>query len=242
MNPKTTHKSIVMGGMAAVIAVGVVVFTTGSHPASSVTETAVPPPPIAQAADTAPAAITPVVTSPADVAPLPAAPAASTPKTKIGAGSAVTATASLEPRPAHYRSLAKVDNTAAASKESVAPSVSSEDSSSETVANRVARQTSTDVLVPQLTPSSSAADDAKAGTTGAVLTTSDSQITTDVKTAIASDVTVKDFNIGVSTTDGVVALTGSVASQAAIDQAKQVAGKVKDVKRVDTSALILASL
>jgi hyperosmotically inducible protein len=47
---------------------------------------------------------------------------------------------------------------------------------------------------------------------------------------------------GVLVPQGVVALTGSLASQRAIDHVKDVAGKVKDVKSVDTSALVLASL
>ena len=52
----------------------------------------------------------------------------------------------------------------------------------------------------------------------------------------------KGVNIGVTTTHGVVALTGTLTSQNAIDHVKDVAGKVKDVKSVDTSALVLASL
>jgi hyperosmotically inducible protein len=71
---------------------------------------------------------------------------------------------------------------------------------------------------------------------------SDSQITSDVKSAIAGDSASKDFNIGVTTSAGVVALSGKLATQDAIDQVKGVAGKVKDVKSVDTSALLVASL
>jgi hyperosmotically inducible protein len=75
-----------------------------------------------------------------------------------------------------------------------------------------------------------------------VLAASDSQITTDVKSQLAGDSLSKDVNIGVTTTDGVVALTGTLASQIAIAHVKDVAAKVKDVKSVDTSALVLASL
>jgi hyperosmotically inducible protein len=71
---------------------------------------------------------------------------------------------------------------------------------------------------------------------------SDSTITTAVKSAIASEGLGKDSSIGVTTTDGVVALSGSVPSQSAIDQVKDVAGKVSGVKLVDTSGLVLASL
>jgi hyperosmotically inducible protein len=89
--------------------------------------------------------------------------------------------------------------------------------------------------------SSSPADDQKVGTS-TELAASDSQITSDVKSELASDSLSKDANIGVTTTRGVVALTGTLVSQSAIDHVKDVAGKAKDVKSVDGSALILASL
>jgi len=63
-----------------------------------------------------------------------------------------------------------------------------------------------------------------------------------VKSEIASDSFTKDIHIGVTTTQGVVALTGTLPSQDAIERVKSVAGRVKDVKSVDSSALILASL
>ena len=96
---------------------------------------------------------------------------------------------------------------------------------------------------PTTTPaiSSSAADEQKVATS-LQLASSDSQITTDVKSELASDSLSKDANIGVTTTGGVVALTGILVSQSAIDHVKDVAGKTKDVKSVDASALILASL
>jgi hypothetical protein len=88
---------------------------------------------------------------------------------------------------------------------------------------------------------SSPAVDQKVGTSTG-LAASDNQITTDVKSGIAGDSLSKDVNIGVTTTRGVVALTGSLASQDAIDHFKDVAGKVPGVKSVDASALVLASL
>lgn len=89
--------------------------------------------------------------------------------------------------------------------------------------------------------SSSPADDQKVATS-TEFAASDGQITTDVKSQLAGDSVSKGVNIGVSTTHGVVALTGTLTSQNAIDHVKDVAGKVKDVKSVDTSALVLASL
>jgi hyperosmotically inducible protein len=89
--------------------------------------------------------------------------------------------------------------------------------------------------------SSAPAEDQKVATS-TELAAADSQITTDVKSELASDSLSKDVNIGVTTTHGVVALTGTLASQNAIDHVKDVAGKAKDVKSVDASALRLASL
>jgi len=87
----------------------------------------------------------------------------------------------------------------------------------------------------------SPADDQKVATS-TESAASDGQITTDVKSQLASESLSKGVNIGVTTTHGVVALTGTLTSQNAIDHVKDVAGKVKDVKSVDTSALVLASL
>ena len=71
--------------------------------------------------------------------------------------------------------------------------------------------------------------------------TSDIQITSAVKSEIASDSSSKDANVGVTTTNGVVVLTGTMATQDAIDHVKGVAEKVKDVKSVDASALRITS-
>jgi hyperosmotically inducible periplasmic protein len=246
MNPKTSHKIIAAGGMVAVIAIGVVIFAARSHPASSIEEAATPPPPVAQASDVAADAAVAMAPAPAAVAPTPAATAAVTGDEGIGRTSAVKPTASaLDSKPAPGRSLTRAGSSAGASGGTVTTSGSaagvSGESAPETIGNRVERLRSADVLAPAQIPSSSPADDPKFGAS-AVLAASDSQITTDVKAAIAGDLAVKDFTIGVSTTGGVVALTGSVANQGVIDQVKDVAGKVKDVRSVDTSALTLASL
>ena len=104
---------------------------------------------------------------------------------------------------------------------------------------------STPAATPAFTPSPSAAADLKvdpsAPVAAAVITT-DSQITSEVKSAFAVDSVVKDVTIGVSTTNGVVALTGSLASQDAVEHVKIVVASVKDVKSVDTSALIVRNL
>jgi hyperosmotically inducible protein len=58
-----------------------------------------------------------------------------------------------------------------------------------------------------------------------------------VKSRLAADAVTKDANISVTTTQGVVVLSGTLASQDAVDHVKQVAQNVQDVKSVDTSAL-----
>jgi hypothetical protein len=64
---------------------------------------------------------------------------------------------------------------------------------------------------------------------------SDSQITADAKAQIAT--TAPDSDIHVTTTDGVIALAGSVPSQDAAERARQAALRVAGVKDVDASAL-----
>ncbi len=70
---------------------------------------------------------------------------------------------------------------------------------------------------------------------------SDSWITTKVKSEIMADSVSKGFDVSVTTTHGVVVLTGTLASQDAIDHVKVLTEKVKGVKSVDTSALRIAS-
>ena len=62
-----------------------------------------------------------------------------------------------------------------------------------------------------------------------------------MKSEIAADSSSKDASVAVTTTNGVVVLTGTMATQDAIDHVKAVAEKVKDVKSVDTSALKVTS-
>ncbi|HKC16078.1 MAG TPA: BON domain-containing protein [Steroidobacteraceae bacterium] len=68
---------------------------------------------------------------------------------------------------------------------------------------------------------------------------SDSQITAYVKSEIAT--AAPNSNVDVKTTNGVVALAGSVPSQDAIDQAKQAAQRVAGVKFVDATALMVSN-
>lgn len=66
---------------------------------------------------------------------------------------------------------------------------------------------------------------------------SDSWITTKVKSMIYADSLSQGYEVSVKTLHGAVALTGTLENQAAIDQVKAIAEKVKGVKSVDTSGL-----
>ena len=71
--------------------------------------------------------------------------------------------------------------------------------------------------------------------------TSDTWITTKVKADLLATENVSGLDIKVETVDGVVTLTGAVASQAQKDKAVEVAKQIKGVKRVEASGLTLAS-
>ena len=222
MNSSTSRKIIVAGGMAVVVAIGVVIFALRVHSQTSVVQIPHPPTPVAPTPADARAAAAQIPAAPAAVAQIPDAPAAVAHSDSVDTKSADTATPSaVEPKPARNGRLAKTSSSAVASS-----------------VDRVKR--AGELTTPPAT-GSSPADDQKVGTS-AEFAASDSQITTDVKSEIAGDSLSKDVNIGVTTTHGIVALTGSLASQSTIDHVKDVAGKVPGVKSVDTSALVLASL
>jgi len=68
---------------------------------------------------------------------------------------------------------------------------------------------------------------------------SDDWITTKVKSDLLANSLTKGFDVKVVTTDGVVVLSGKLASQDAIDHVKDVTEKVDGVKSVDTRGLII---
>jgi hyperosmotically inducible protein len=65
----------------------------------------------------------------------------------------------------------------------------------------------------------------------------DTWITTKVKSELATTDGVKSTKVGVTTRDGIVALTGVLASKDAVDKAVAATQSVKGVKRVDSSGL-----
>ncbi len=78
-----------------------------------------------------------------------------------------------------------------------------------------------------------------AAKTGRVV--SDSWITTKVKSEILADSVSKGFDVDVTTTHGVVVLKGTLANRDAVLHVKDIAAKVKGVKSVDTTDLVVAN-
>jgi hyperosmotically inducible protein len=249
MNIHKSHKIIVATGMAAVIGIGVVTFALRSDPVTSVAETPTSPSPVADSSATAPdsaAQSSAAPAAPAAVAQIPDAPAAVQHDDSVGTKNADTVSSSVvDPKLARNKHPAKAANDAAAPNTTLARTGSAaatrEEPAAETLVSSIDRTKSADELTPPPATGSSPADEQKVATRDESAA-SDSQITADVKSAIAGDSLSRDFNIGVTTIRGVVVLTGSLASQDAIDHVKEVAGKVQGVISVDTSALILASL
>jgi hyperosmotically inducible periplasmic protein len=71
--------------------------------------------------------------------------------------------------------------------------------------------------------------------------TSDSWITTKVKSEIAANSLSKAFKVDVETKNGVVLLKGKLKSQDSIDLVKTIAQHVKGVESVDTSGMSVGS-
>ena len=65
----------------------------------------------------------------------------------------------------------------------------------------------------------------------------DTWITTKVKASLLADDAVSGLEIDVETVNGVVTLSGDVASQAQIDEAKRIASEIEGVTEVDTRNL-----
>lgn len=93
--------------------------------------------------------------------------------------------------------------------------------------------------------SQAASDDAAVAPSNAVSkaerAVSDSWITTKVKSEILANSVSKAFKVSVKTKRGVVSLKGKLPSQDAIDLVKMIAEKVKGVKSVDVSGLVIGN-
>ena len=69
---------------------------------------------------------------------------------------------------------------------------------------------------------------------------SDTWITTKVKSSLLTDSKIKDGDVSVTTTDGVVALTGTVPTSSQKEHATTSIKKIKGVKSVDSTGLTVA--
>jgi hyperosmotically inducible protein len=150
------------------------------------------------------------------------------------------------------RHLARTRNSGAAADTRVASAASSNSSRSDDSASKpVPAPSATDtqssppagaIADTQQAPSPTgveAATSAGAATASNEPVASDSQITADVKSQIAT--AAPNSNVDATTTNGVVALSGSAASQDAVDQARQAAQQVAGVKHVDASAVTVSN-
>jgi hyperosmotically inducible protein len=229
MNSESSRKIIVASGMAVVVGVIAVTFALRSPHPTSVAQISQPP-----AAAQIPDAPTPE--APAAVAPIPDSSAAVAANDNVGAKIGDTSSSAA--------SAPKLASTGADTTDhTVAPEAavnSHKKHSGETLAKGVDRAKSVDGLTMPSATSRSAAD-AQEGATSNEPAGSDSRITTELKSQLAADSISKDVDIGVTTTQGVVVLTGTLVTQDAIDHVKDVAEKVKDVKSVDISAMKITS-
>jgi hyperosmotically inducible protein len=223
MNPESSLKIRVAIGMAVVLAVIAGTVALRSHHSTSVAQIAQPSAAVAPIAE-APAAVAPIPDAPAAVAPIPDAPVAITKKDSVGAKTGDAASpAAVEPKVASNRHPAKAHSSA---------------DTTETLDKK--RVDGVNSAREQMMPSaaSGTAIDAQEAPKSDELAALDGVITTEVKSQLAA-VIGKDVDIGVTTTHGIVVLTGTVLTQDAIDHARGVAEKVKDVKSVDTSAMMI---
>ncbi|VVE65356.1 transporter [Pandoraea anapnoica] len=96
-------------------------------------------------------------------------------------------------------------------------------------------------LVPVKAAESSMASDAKSDMHHSERVMSDTWVTTKVKSELLAKSISDGTNVSVKTTHGIVVLTGKLASQDAVNDAKRIAERVKGVKRVDSSGLTIGS-
>jgi len=217
MSSQTSRKIIIATGMAVLVGVGATLFALRSHTVTAVLQTSIPPAPPAQASADSSAAIATSADSSATV------------------GGEATMPAMVEPQLAGNRQLAKTSTGAAATIRSDARREAPAEAYKEPAVGSVAT-----IAYPVAVANDVTMSPPTGGVPAMESPASDSEITAAVKSELAVDGVIKDANIGVTTTNGVVVLTGSLGSQTAIDHVKDVAAKVKDVKSVDASALVLA--
>ena len=261
----SSRKIIIAIAMAVVVGIGTVTFALRSHRPTAVAQIPAVPAAVPQTPDaTSSVDQTPAV--PGAAPQTPAVPASAAQRDRLGSTAGNTAVpAAGEPKSAGDRHVANARTGVGTTNRAVTRTGSAVESSEKpaaaTVASSVDGGKSVDVPTTPSAPSgmSANAPEVAMSTEPAASSTepaasssapvasstepaaSDIRITTAVKSEIAADSSSKDANVGVTTTNGVVVLTGTLATQDAIDHVKGVAEKVKDVKSVDTSALKITS-
>ena len=226
MNSKRNHQTVVAVSMAVVLAVGAGAFALLHH---------------------APAPVAPVSATPSDFTadvPLAAAPAAALPSEAVATPAKPSIAAAAPPsvapvlaapKVASVRRTPKVNKDTADSYTAGLP----EAAVSEPIASLAPAPSVTPApAIEQVAMAAAAPVDAGAPVDAAA---PDSSITAAVKSQLAADSAIQGYEVGVTTTLGVVALSGTVATQAAIDHVRDVAASVKDVKSVDTSGMKVTS-
>jgi hyperosmotically inducible periplasmic protein len=236
---------IVIGVGLAIVGAGLVTYAL--HPSSTPAPIArvapiAPPPPVVQEA---PPPAAPATETTADATPAPAASPAVAQTDNSTANSDATPAVVAEPKAnrhskAHRASTNddSVAATAAAAPAAAPAATASTDASpnagSDSVAKNVDSAKPADASTAPAAPAAVAAPE---GAPAVDVANADTKITTEVKSRLAADSVTKDADLSVNTTQGVVVVTGTVATQDAVDHVKLVAQNVPDVKSVDTSAL-----
>jgi BON domain len=247
MNSTSSASRIVVGAaLAAVFGVGVYVYAVRDQPQAQVAHVApaAPPPPPASAAPppdataaAGAAAQTPDQTA-TPAAPAPdAAPTVAAPAPSVAQNDAVT-TPSDQPTATKH----KAKKSASQSDTQTADASATPPAAPAAPATPAAPPTGTPAVAansPDPAPAPSTPDTGAAATTPPEPVASDSKISADVKSEIAT--AAPNSNVNVTTTNGAVALAGSVPNQDEVDQAKQAALRVNGVKTVDTSALLVSN-
>jgi hypothetical protein len=241
MNSDSNHKIVVGVVLATAFSVGVSVFAIRTQRENEAARNAPAPAPAAVADQNATNATEPAPASPAP-AQTPTDPAA------IASAAPPTAPPAIAPTPGPGASTASNGVKGAdRSERHAAKARSIAETADAHVASTANPYPAPAAPVADSQPASapSGQDAAIGGTVGGAGATSvepaagDTQITADVKSEIAA--AAPNSAVDVTTSNGVVALAGSVPSQDAVDQARQAAQRVAGVKHVDASALTVSN-
>jgi hyperosmotically inducible periplasmic protein len=267
MNSDSTHKVVVGIVLAVVLGVGLSIFTVRAKHESRIASSAAAPAVLApadqNATDEATSAQSAAVPTPTDETPPPSARPTAAPASSV-ANDPTAAPAGDESKPVKSKASDRADHRVAKARNNGEISdtrvASAADSNSGASYERSANSSSSVTSNNEPAPAPSSTDTMSSAPAGATPDTqqdsaqtrqeaatsaaqepvaSDSQITADVKSEIAT--AAPNGNVDVTTMDGFVTLSGSLPSQGAVDQARRAAQRVPGVKQVDASALLVTN-